>query len=171
MARTRREPFGTFSACNASRPKPYGLSFRGKDAVFPLTLGRAALCRRLASCRFHWRELERIRIEIVSDFHADAARTLRKKRGFSVCSVAGSRSRDYQGDPHFQCGIALEHFPCETLCVAHHTAWRFAGKARFFRLVLAGRRSASTLQGRLIHAINEDAAAHTIPRRTACPHL
>ena len=28
--------------------KPYGLSFRGKSAIFPLTLGRAALCRRLA---------------------------------------------------------------------------------------------------------------------------
>ena len=27
--------------------KPYGLSFRGKSAVFPLTLGRAALCCRL----------------------------------------------------------------------------------------------------------------------------
>ena len=25
-----------------------GLSFRGKNAVFPLTFGRAALCRRLA---------------------------------------------------------------------------------------------------------------------------
>ena len=51
--------------------------------------------------------LERIRMEIVSNFHADAALTLRKKRGFSVCSVAGSRSRDYQSNPHFQCGIAL----------------------------------------------------------------
>ena len=51
--------------------------------------------------------LERIRIEIVSNFNADAALTLRKKRGFSVCSVAGSRSRDYQSNPHFQCGIAL----------------------------------------------------------------
>ncbi|WP_300810981.1 hypothetical protein [uncultured Desulfovibrio sp.] len=28
--------------------KPYGLSFRGKSAFFPLTLGRAALCCRLA---------------------------------------------------------------------------------------------------------------------------
>ena len=36
-----------FSVCNASHFKPYGLSFRGKSAVFPLTLGRAAL-RRLA---------------------------------------------------------------------------------------------------------------------------
>ena len=51
--------------------------------------------------------LERIRIEIVSNLNADAALTLRKKRGFSVCSVAGSRSRDYQSNPHFQCGIAL----------------------------------------------------------------
>ena len=41
------------------------------------------------------------------NFNADAALTLRKKRGFSVCSVAGSRSRDYQSNPHFQCGIAL----------------------------------------------------------------
>ena len=37
--------------------------------------------------------LERIRMGIVSNFHADAALTLREKRGFSVCSVAGSRSR------------------------------------------------------------------------------
>ena len=44
---------------------------------------------------------------IVSNFHADATLTLREKRGFSVCSVAGSRSRDYQSDPHFPCGIAL----------------------------------------------------------------
>ena len=49
--------------------------------------------------------LERIRIEIVSNSNADAALILRKKRGFSVCSVAGSRSRDYQSDPHFQCGL------------------------------------------------------------------
>ena len=60
--------------------KPYGLSFRGKSAVFPLTPGRAALCRRLRvspfsklkrsnaswsrrgrSCRFsgNWPELRR----------------------------------------------------------------------------------------------------------------
>ncbi|MCI7567856.1 MAG: hypothetical protein MSH25_00540 [Desulfovibrio sp.] len=37
-----------FLVCNALRFKPYGLSFRGKNVVFPLTLGRAALCRRLA---------------------------------------------------------------------------------------------------------------------------
>ena len=30
---------------------------------------------------------ERIRIEIVSNFNADAALTLRKKRGFPVCLV------------------------------------------------------------------------------------
>ena len=47
-------------------------------------------------------------MEIVSNFPADAALTPRKKRGFSVCSVAGSRSRDYQSNPHFQCGIALK---------------------------------------------------------------
>ena len=47
-------------------------------------------------------------MEIVSNFHADAALTRRKKRGFSVCSVADSRSRDYQSNPHFQCGIALK---------------------------------------------------------------
>ena len=46
-------------------------------------------------------------MEIVSNFPADAALTLRKKRGFSVCSVAGSRSRNYQSNPHFPCGIAL----------------------------------------------------------------
>ena len=51
--------------------------------------------------------LERIRMGIVSNFHADAALTLREKRGFSVCPVAGSRSHDYQSDPHFPCGIAL----------------------------------------------------------------
>ncbi|MCI7568890.1 MAG: hypothetical protein MSH25_05885, partial [Desulfovibrio sp.] len=32
----------------AARFKPYGLSLRGKSAVFPLSSGRAALCRRLA---------------------------------------------------------------------------------------------------------------------------
>ncbi|WP_299393679.1 hypothetical protein, partial [uncultured Desulfovibrio sp.] len=34
------------------RFKPYSLSFRGKNAVFPLTSGRAALCRRLAFSPF-----------------------------------------------------------------------------------------------------------------------
>ena len=37
-----------FSVCNASRLKPYSLPFHGKNAVFPLSLGRAPLCRRLA---------------------------------------------------------------------------------------------------------------------------
>ena len=32
----------------------------------------------------------------------------------------------------------LEHFQCETLRVSHHTAWRFAEKTRFFRLVWPG---------------------------------
>ena len=36
----------------------------------------------------------------------DAALTRGEKPGFSVCSVADSRSRDYPSDPHFQCGIA-----------------------------------------------------------------
>ena len=35
-----------------SRPKPYGPAFRGKNMVFPLTQGRAALCRRLAFFAF-----------------------------------------------------------------------------------------------------------------------
>ena len=56
-----------------------------------------------------------IRIEIVSNFNADAALTLRKKRGFSVCSVAGSRYCDYPSNPHFQCGIALRECPAYTL--------------------------------------------------------
>ena len=38
---------------------------------------------------------------------------------------------------------ALEHFPFETLRVPNHTAWRFAEKTRFFRLVWAGRRCAA----------------------------
>ena len=75
---------------------------------------------------FCFARLERIRMEIVPNFHADAALTLRKKRGFSVCSVAGSRSRDYQSDPHFPCGIALEHFQFEPRCDSNHTACRFA---------------------------------------------
>ena len=65
--------------------------------------------------------LKRIRIEIVSDFHADAALTLRKKPVFSVCSVAGSRSRDYQSSPHFQWGIALNKRPLRRnglICIA-----------------------------------------------------
>ena len=33
----------------------------------------------------------------------------------------------------------LEHFQFETRRASSHTAWRFAGKARFFRLVSAGR--------------------------------
>lgn len=49
---------------------------------------------------------ERMHIEIVSDLPADAALTRGEKPGFSVCSVADSRSRDYPSDPHFQCGIA-----------------------------------------------------------------
>ena len=65
--------------------------------------------------------LERIRIEIVFNFNADAALTLRKKRGFSVCSVAGSRSRDYQSNPHFQCGIALMILRA-AFCLLPHTA-------------------------------------------------
>ena len=35
-----------FSVWNVLRFKPYGLAFRGKNAVFPLGFGRAALCRR-----------------------------------------------------------------------------------------------------------------------------
>ena len=50
---------------------------------------------------------ERIRIEIVSNFPADAALTLRKKRGFSVCSIAGSRSRDYRSNPHFNVELLM----------------------------------------------------------------
>ncbi|MDM8217286.1 hypothetical protein QUW15_14150, partial [Desulfovibrio piger] len=42
------------------RFKPYGLSFRGKNAVFPLTLGRAAPCRRLRVSPFS--KLKRSRI-------------------------------------------------------------------------------------------------------------
>jgi len=45
--------------------------------------------------------LEQICIEIVFNFNADAALTLRKKRGFSLGSGAGSRSRDYQSNPTF----------------------------------------------------------------------
>ena len=41
-----------FSVCNAKHCKPYGLSFRGKNAVFPLTLGRAALCAASRSAFF-----------------------------------------------------------------------------------------------------------------------
>ena len=47
-----------FSVCNASRCKPYGLSFCGKNAVFPPTFGRAALCRRL----FPFSKLKRFRL-------------------------------------------------------------------------------------------------------------
>ena len=50
-------------------------------------------------------------MEIVSNLYAGATLTLRKKRGFSVCSVAGSRSRDYQSNPHFQYGSALWELP------------------------------------------------------------
>lgn len=49
---------------------------------------------------------ERTHMETMSDLPADAALTRGEKPGFSVCSVADSRSRDYPGDPHFQCGIA-----------------------------------------------------------------
>ena len=47
-----------FSVGNASRCKPYGQSSCGKNAVFPLTLGRAALCRRL----FPYSKLKRFRL-------------------------------------------------------------------------------------------------------------
>ena len=82
-------------------------------------------------CRWIAASSRRIRIEIVSNFHADAALTLRKKRGFSVCSVAGSRSRDYQSNPHFQCGFALtwrnSAFPFETQSVSKGNAMRKPG--------------------------------------------
>ena len=90
------------------------------------------------------RSQERIRMEIVSTFPADAALTRRKKHGFSMCSAAGSRSRDYQSNPHFQYGIALRHFPFETLRVPNHTACRLAEKTRFSRSPWAGRRCAAT---------------------------
>ena len=86
--------------------------------------------------------LERIRIEIVSNFHADAALTLRKKRGFSVCSVAGSRSRDYQSDPHFQCGIGLERIRIEIVSNFHADAALTLRKKRGFSVCsVAGSRS------------------------------
>ena len=37
----------------------------------------------------------------------------------------------------------LEQFQFETLCVLNHTACRFAGKTRFSRSLLAGRRCAA----------------------------
>ena len=42
---------GAFAVWNASRFTPYGLSLRGKNAVFPRDSGRTALCR-LAFCLF-----------------------------------------------------------------------------------------------------------------------
>ena len=75
---------------------------RHKQTIFVYPFGACSI-----KLRHNLAILERIRIEIVSNFNADAALALRKKRGFSVCSVAGSRSRDYPSNPHFQCGIAL----------------------------------------------------------------
>ena len=54
-------------------------------------------------------------------------------------------------------GAPLEHLPCETLCVSHHTAWRFAEKTRFFRSLWAGRRCAVTshfafFKGKMLYA-------------------
>lgn len=43
---------GARSVGNALRFKPYGRVFRGKNALFPLTFRRAALCRRLPCCLF-----------------------------------------------------------------------------------------------------------------------
>ena len=63
----------------------------------------APLCQHISAAPV----IERIRMEIGHNFPADAALTPRKKRGFTVGSVAGSRSRDYQSNPYFQCGIAL----------------------------------------------------------------
>ena len=82
-----------------ARPKVSGQSAFFPRSARPYGVERKAL--QTVNAR------ERIRIEIVSSFPADAAITLRKKRGFSVCSVAGSRSRDDQSNPHFPCGIAL----------------------------------------------------------------
>ena len=39
--------------------------------------------------------------------------------------------------------LQLGHFPFETLCVSNHTAWCFAEKTQFFRLLWGGRRCAS----------------------------
>ena len=59
------------------RFKPYGLSFRGKNAVFPLTFGRAALCRRLMFASFK-------------------AETLLSFRG-RIAAAAGIRAREGAG--------------------------------------------------------------------------
>ena len=95
---------GLFScrACGRRSRAAHALSGAHPHAAKRLAFGKGHDARRRRAAP----SKERIRIEIVSDFHADAALTLRKKRGFSVCSVAGSRSRDYPSNPHFQCGIA-----------------------------------------------------------------
>ena len=78
----------------------------------------------------------------MSNFPADAALTLRKKRGFSVCSVAGSRSRDYQSNPHFQCGIALRAFSVWDALRFRSYGLSFRKKTRPCRSRWAGRRCA-----------------------------
>ena len=72
----------------------------------------------------------------MSNLPADAALTLRKKRGFSVCSVAGSRSRDYQSDPHFQCGIALRAFSVWDASRSKTYGLPFRGKTAVMPLTL-----------------------------------
>ena len=98
--------------------------------------------------------LERIRREIVSNFPADAALTLREKRVFSVCSVAGSRSRDYQSNPHFQCGIALRAFSVWDALRFRPYGLSFREKTRSCRSRWAGRRCARRLAFCLFHRQN-----------------
>ena len=92
---------------------PYCALERITGGCAPPPCGRAAC----------WGLLERIRIEFVSNLHADAALTLWKKHGFSVRSVAGSSYRDGQSNPHFQCGIAL----CQRALTECGMAFRHCG--------------------------------------------
>ena len=111
---------GLFAVKRENISFPRGSLMRFRQQSFPQAamcvkwmwwrLRTSCLCKRQNARRQHsanQSEQERIRMEIVSNFHAGAAPTLRKKRGFSVCSVADSRSRDYPSNPHFHCGIAL----------------------------------------------------------------
>ena len=93
---------GFFRCGRGTSRDPFSLPFfarRGRDGCFFFLFRHVAFFskakREAAAQRLFQRQgaLSRFRIEIVSPFPADAARTLRKKRGFAACSVAGSRER------------------------------------------------------------------------------
>ena len=115
----------------------YGLSFRGKSAVFPLTSGRAALCRRLAFYLFSkvkrsWGASRRPRPPEYFSF------SYAHKRGYgNRIAKKNFCANKNEERPQGRSSFLLEK-------VSDHTACRLTEKKRFFRSLLDGRRGAAT---------------------------